>query len=74
MEIVYKNFRKYGPVFCKRLSLVLEGIARAGQTSTDKIAASIAIIKGIKFNSVWMSIYRFLSDKKFQIDDALWSL
>jgi hypothetical protein len=51
MEIVYKNFRKYGAVFCKRLSLVLEGIARAGQGSTYKIAESIAIIKGIKFNS-----------------------
>jgi hypothetical protein len=41
MEIVYKNFRKYQAVFCKRLSLVLEGISMAGPASTDKIAASM---------------------------------
>jgi transposase len=29
-------------------------------------------INGIKFGSAWMFVHRFLSDKKFQIDDALW--
>jgi hypothetical protein len=46
MEIVYKNFCKYVPVFYQRLSLVIEGIAMAGQANTGEIAASIAIIKG----------------------------
>lgn len=72
MEIFYKYFSKYSSGFCAKLTKIAAGILGSGSASTGLISQYLAVKNGTNFKTEDMFVYRFLSDKNFQIDDSFW--
>jgi hypothetical protein len=72
MEIIHRFFGRRGSVFCRQLSTVIQGVLRAGSSSTGLISQQISLAKDINFASADSYVYRFLKDDSFQIDDSFW--
>lgn len=65
-------FPKYSRDYHKSLSAIVTGIIHSVSCSTGAIATAISSFSGKNFSASDKQIRYFLSNVKFQIDDALW--
>lgn len=65
-------FCKVGKDFSKCLINNVEAIMQCGKASTHRMARQLSKKNGKQFKTNEMSIYRFLQDKEFQVDDTTW--
>ena len=72
MEVFYRYFSRYSDDFCRRITKIVNGILGSGSASTGEISQHLALKNGSNFKAEDMFVYRFLSDKNFQIDDSFW--
>lgn len=71
-EILCKYFQKIGEKFCTKTNEVIKAILKCGKANTYDIAREMCTLNGKNFKTNDVSLYRFLQDGKFQIDDAFW--
>ena len=72
LEAIKQNFTRIHSTISNNILLTTECMMRCASSNTSRIARELARInKGtFKTNDMWL--YRFLDNKKFQVDDNLW--
>ena len=72
IEHLKEYFGNKGKIFCRHLQNKVSAIMQCGEANTYSIARQLSKTNGKTFKANEMSIYRFLQDDNFQIDDSFW--
>lgn len=72
IECLREYFANKGKIFCNHLQSNVSAIMQCGKANTYSIARQLSKSNGKTFKTNEMSVYRFLQDDDFQIDDSFW--
>jgi hypothetical protein len=71
-KICGEYFKKYNEIFCKNLFIVLEAMIGCCSANTAEITQQMCKQNEKSFSTNDKALYRLLTNKIFQIDDAFW--
>jgi len=72
LDFFKNNFARIDKFVSKGVLQIVEAMMRCSSSNTSDIIRELSLLNGNSFKSNDMWLYRFFSNKKFQIDDNFW--